>query len=455
MQYPSNSPFKSDSVAILRLATPLVGGQIAVVGMTVTDIYMAGQYSVEALAAVQLGGNIWSMITLLIIGIMIGNNPIIGNYWGARQLAKLRSQFQQVVWLAVPMGFAAALGVLLGIFILSQLEISDQVFSIARDYLLPYLFTALLLPTFYAFRSTFEGVGDTRPVLVFNSIAFALNLVFDYALVFGKLGAPELGGAGAGWATLLVMLFLLACVAIYARVSRTLRDIDLYRHFGRPQLQHMLKTLAIGVPIALNIGAEFGFFAVIPLLIAHLGPTVIGAHAVAINIDSLAFMVPLSIAQALTILVAQAEGRGDSETARRICLTGFKIVFLLALVLSALKVLLRHDLAGLFSAEPEITRLAADLFLFAAVLGCVDCLQIACSGALRGFQDVKVPLLIQVVAFWVIAFPIAYSLALTDYWGSAWGVKGFWLGMIIAASCASIGLLARWYYVAARVVARG
>ena len=80
MQYPSNSRFKSDSVAILRLATPLVGGQIAVVGMTVTDIYMAGRYSVEALAAVQLGGNIWSIITLLIIGIMIGNNPIIGNY---------------------------------------------------------------------------------------------------------------------------------------------------------------------------------------------------------------------------------------------------------------------------------------------------------------------------------------------------------------------------------------
>lgn len=209
------------------------------------------------------------------------------------------------------------------------------------------------------------------------------------------------------------------------------------------------------MPIALNIGAEFGFFAVISLLIAHLGPKVIGAHAAATNIDSLAFILPLSVARALTILVAQAEDRGESKTARRICLTGFKIVFRPTLVVSALKVLLRHDLAGLFSAEPEITRLAADLFLFATALGCVDCLQIACSGALRGFQDVKVPLLIQIVAFWVIAFPIAYSLALTDYWGSAWGVKGFWLGMIIAASCASIGLLARRHHVAARVVASG
>ena len=138
----------------------------------------------------------------------------------------------------------------------------------------------------------------------------------------------------------------------------------------------------------------------------------------------------------------------------RICLSGFKIVIFLAFVLSALKVILRHNLAGLFSTEPEITLLAADLFLFAAALGCINCLQIACSGALRGFQDVKVLLLIQITAFWVIAFPIAYSLALTDYWGTAWGVKGFWMGMIIAASCASIGLFARWNYTTSKDVTR-
>ena len=436
--------FADNARSLMRLAAPLIMGQIAVVGMTVTDIYIAGQVDADTLAALQLGGSVWSLINLMVIGIMIANSPIIGNFWGARQFDRVRFQFQQALWLALPIGLVVVGAVLAGIYALSYLDVSDRVYQIAKGYLYPFVITGFMFPAFFAFRTTFEGMGDTRPVLVFNSAAFILNGILDYALVFGHFGLPQLGGVGAAWATVVVMIFLLSCMAIYGRRSKTMRTVDLYQNFALPNLSSLADTLRLGIPIALNIAAEFSFFAVIPFMIAHLGAEVVGAHAIAINIDSLAFMVPLGLAQALTIKVSHAQGSGNPAEARVFCLAGFKLVLMLGLIMSLAKIVFRHDIAMLFTSNIDVQLITANLFFFAAALGAVDCLQMACSGALRGYKDTRVPLVIQVVAFWVIAFPIAYSLALTDFWGPPLGVYGFWIGTVIAASIAATCLLIRW-----------
>ena len=448
----SRPRFIDNARSLLRLAAPLILGQIAVVGMTVTDIYMAGQVDPDTLAALQLGGSIWSMINLMVIGIMIANSPIVGNFWGAGKPEKIRFQFQQVLWLAVPLGLVVISAVLLGIYLVGQLDITDNVYLITTGYLYPFVITGLIFPAFYAFRTTFEGIGDTRPVLVFNSLAFILNGILDYVLVFGKFGLPALGGVGAGWATAVVMVLLVTCMAIYAQRSTSVKSLDLYHEFAAPNLKSMADTLRLGIPIALNIAAEFSFFAVIPFMIAHLGSEMLAAHAITINIDALAFMVPLGIAQALTIKISHAQGSGNPHEARMICLVGFKLVLMLALVTSSLKILLRNDIASLFTADPGVQIIAANLFFFAAALGLIDCLQMACSGALRGYKDARIPLVIQVIAFWVIAFPIAYSIALTDFWGPPLGVYGFWMGTVIAASIAATCLIYRWNLVSKREI---
>ena len=429
---------------LLRLAGPLMLGQLAVVGMTVTDIYMAGQVGADTLAALQLGGSIWAMISLLVIGIMIGNSPIIGNFWGAGQPEKVRFQFQQGLWLSLPMSIAVCCAILLGIQLLGSLDISPEVYRIARGYLLPYLITGFMFPAFFAFRSSFEGVGDIRPVMIFNAMAFFLNAILDYILVFGKLGFPAMGGIGAAWATTVVMTFLLVAMAAYGRYASNMKRLQLYQQFAAPSAAAIAGILRLGIPIALMIAAEVGFFAIIPMMIAHLGANVLGAHAITNNLDSLAYMIPLGLGQALTIKVSHAMGRGDPLDARQICLTGFKLVFVLALILGSIKILLRHDFAEMFSPEPEVQVIAASLFFFSAALGCFDSMQMAASGALRGYKDARVPLIIQIIAFWVIAFPIAYSLALTDFWGEPIGVYGFWIGLVIAACLASMMMLYRW-----------
>lgn len=438
------STFVQDAGVLLRLAGPLMLGQIAVVGMTVTDIYMAGQVSADDLAALQLGGSIWAMINLLVIGIMIGNSPIIGNFWGAGKTDRVCFQFQQGLWLALPMGVIVCGAILLGVFLLGRLDISPEVYRIARGYLLPYLITGFMFPAFFAFRATFEGIGDIRPVMVFNCLAFVLNGILDYILVFGKLGFASMGGIGAAWATTVVMVFLLLAMIIYGRQANNLKHLQLYGQFSAPSSRAIGDILRLGIPISLTIAAEVGFFAIIPMLIAHLGASVLGAHAITNNLDSLAYMIPLGVGQALTIMVSHSQGRLDPVAARKICITGFKLVFLLAMLLGSIKILLRHDFAEMFSPEAEVQVIAASLFFFSAALGCFDSLQMSCSGALRGYKDARGPLIIQVIAFWIIAFPIAYSLALTDFWGEPMGVFGFWAGLIIASSIASLAMLYRW-----------
>ena len=428
-------------------------GQIAVVGMTVTDIYMAGQVSANDLAALQLGGSIWAMISLLVIGIMIGNSPIIGHFWGANQLDKVRFQFQQGLWLSLPMGAAVCGAILLGVALLAQLDISAEVYRIARGYLLPYLITGFMFPAFFSFRATYEGMGDIRPVMVFNCLAFVLNAILDYILVFGHLGFPAMGGIGAAWATTVVMFFLLLAMVLYGVKAKNIRRLKLYQQFSAPNADAIAGILRLGIPISLTIAAEIGFFAIIPMLIAHLGANVLGAHAITNNLDSLAYMIPLGIGQALTIKVSHAQGRMDPLAARQICVTGFKLVFLLALVLGSIKILLRYDFAAIFSPVAEVQMIAASLFFFSAALGCFDSLQMSCSGALRGYKDARGPLIIQVISFWVIAFPIAYSLALTDYWGEPMGVYGFWAGLVIASSIASLSMLYRWNLVSRAKIA--
>ena len=447
------STFIGDASDLLRLAGPLMLGQIAVVGMTVTDIYMAGQVSANDLAALQLGGSIWAMISLLVIGIMIGNSPIIGHLWGANQLDRVRFQFQQGLWLSLPMGIAVCGAILLGLALLGQLDISDEVYRIAKGYLLPYLITGFMFPAFFAFRATYEGIGDIRPVMLFNCLAFVLNAILDYILVFGYLGFPAMGGIGAAWATTVVMFFLLLAMVVYGLKAKNIKKLQLYQQFSAPSRTAIAGILRLGIPISLTIAAEIGFFAIIPMLIAHLGANVLGAHAITNNLDSLAYMIPLGIGQALTIKVSHAQGRMDPLAARRICVTGFKLVFLFALILGSLKILLRYDFAAIFSPVAEVQVIAASLFLFSATLGCFDSLQMSCSGALRGYKDARGPLVIQVIAFWVIAFPIAYSLALTDFWGEPMGVYGFWAGLIIASSIASLSMLYRWNLVSKAKIA--
>ena len=191
---------------LIRLALPVTVGQLAIVGMGITDIIISGQFGTDDLAGVSLGSAVFNLSIMLTVGIVLGNGPIIGQFFGAGDNQQLRRQFQSCLWLCLPLGLLCAGLVGAGIFTLPWLDSADTVTEVALAYLWPMIGAAFLLPFMMAYRTTFESMGHARPAMVFNLLGFLLNIPLDYALVVGQWGLPALGGAGCGWASLFVSI---------------------------------------------------------------------------------------------------------------------------------------------------------------------------------------------------------------------------------------------------------
>ncbi len=417
---------------LIRLAAPVTVGQLAIVGMSVTDIIIAGRFGTNDLAGISLGSSIFNLAIMLTIGIVLGNGPIVGQLYGAGNYPLLRRQFQSCLWLCLPLGLMCASFVGLGILILPWLDATDAVAGIAHHYLLPMIGSAALLPFIMAYRTTFESMGYAKPAMIFNLLGFLINIPLDYALVTGKAGLPALGGAGCGWATLIVSASIVLSESLYARYARPLLSYQLFAGFGWPSLARIRETLHVGLPIGGAILAEGGFFLIIPLFIAHLGAVVVSGHSIAISFDWVMFMVPMGIAQAIAVLTAHELGQNNPTLARRICFAGLCLTAAIALVQASLVVLFRHPLAGLFSPDTAVQELAALLLVYAAAFRVFDAINVGGNGALRGYKDTRITMVLAASGYWLIGFPLSYSLALTHWWGPPMGVEGFWVGMVTA-----------------------
>lgn len=426
---------------IVRLALPVTVGQLAIVGMSITDIIISGKLSTDDLAGVSLGSAVFNLAIMLTVGIVLGNGPIIGQFFGSGNLQSLRRQFQSCLWLCLPLGIFCACLVGIGIFALPQLDTDNTVSKVAISYLWPMLGAAFLLPFMMAYRTTFESMGHARPAMIFNLIGFLANIPLDYALVLGKWGLPALGGAGCGWASLLVSIFIVAGETLYARFASPLSSYGLLTKITLFDIHRIKETLRVGLPIGGAILAEGGFFLIIPLFIAHLGAAVISGHSIAISFDWVMFMVPMGISQAIAVLSAHELGQRNPALARQICFSGLALTTVIALIQAGLVIAFRHQIAALFSPDPQVRELAAQLLIYAATFRVFDAINVGGNGALRGYKDTRITLILAVSGYWLIGFPLSYSLALTDIWGTPLGVEGFWVGMVVTlifTSCLTV-----------------
>ncbi len=449
---PVNNTFAANSARMFKLALPITVGQLAIVGMSVTDIIIAGRLSTNDLAAVTLGSTVFNLSIMLVIGIILGNGPIIGRLFSAGKIAALRNQFQNCLWLCLPLGLLCSVFIGTGIALLPRLDSPAVITDIATSYLLPMIGSAFLLPYIMAFRTTFESMGQARTAMVFNLAGFIINIPLDYALVMGDWGLPALGGAGCGWATFFVSLFIVSGEALYARRSSTLRAYQLLDAKLPIDSQRIKETLRIGLPIGGAILAEGGFFLLIPLLVAHLGAITVSGHSVAISFDWMMFMVPMGISQAISILVAHEMGLHRPHQAQRICATGLGLTAVIALCQGIFVLFFRHQIAALFSPDLAVQELAAALLVYAAIFRVFDAINIGGNGALRGYKDTRITLLLASIGYWLVGFPLAYSLALTNLWGPALGVEGFWIGIVIALALTASLTSARVYSTARNAV---
>jgi len=427
---------RATATELKRLATlggPLVVSNLAVVSMGVTDTIVAGRAGEVDLAGLALGASIWAVCAVTLLGLLAAVSPIVAHLRGARDEQGCAQQLQQALWIAL-IGGLLVVGALLAVPWWSQwIDTEEPVRRVMQQYLLALATGTLPFAMGTAARGYCEGMGQVRPVMRIYLAAAVLNIPLDILLVFGAGPIPAMGGAGCGWATALVSWCIAATLFWHAGTDPVYRALKLRALPPRPHWPTQRHLLAVGLPICIGAASEVTFFASLTVLLASYGATIVAAHQIGLNIGSLFYLVALALAQALSIRAAQLLGQGRPKRARFASAVGVGGGLVYALATGILLISLRYLFVLAYTSNTDIIAVAVNLLLLCAAFQLVDVAQAMAWGALRGYKDTRVPMVLQLFSYWIVGLTSAYWLG-----ENFWGVYGYWTGICIGLGTASI-----------------
>jgi MATE family multidrug resistance protein len=432
----------------MKLAAPVIIGQVAVFSMNFVDTVMAGRLPNReiALAALGIGGAVWSSMLMFVIGTLLAVQPSVAQLDGARMQSEAAYQTRQAFWIALGLGVPYWLLCYFSEPLLVAFRIDPAIVPQAAGYLRAISWGAPGLCLVLLLRYFSEGTGNTQPTMFYGVAGALLNIPLNYVLMFGKLGFPALGTVGCGYATSIVIwlqfLFLLAYIATH----RHYRPFSLLSRLELPNAKAILGLLKIGLPIAVAIAVEGSLFVGAALLIGRLGPVPAAAHLIAINFSALVFMIPIGLASAISIRVGNALGRGDPGAARYAGYIGLVIVLGFQTVSAATMFLAPDLIVRIYTDDVVVGTLAVSLLFYAAIFQYPDGIQMVMAGALRGYKDTRWPMLYTMISFWIVGMTLGYSLTFRYGMGPA----GMWVGMIAGLTVAAALMLRRFRRTARR-----
>ncbi|MEH6564505.1 MAG: MATE family efflux transporter [Halopseudomonas sp.] len=426
--------------ALIVLVLPIVAAQMSHTLLGFVDTAMAGRVNAEALAAVALGNSFWIPTLLFLTGVMMIVTSKVAAANGAGRLADTGPLVRQGVWLGLFIGLGCTLFLNLVRPVLVAMEIGDNLIPVTMDYLLAISLGFPAVGIMLALRGLCDGLSRTKPAMLIGFIGLALNVPANYVLVYGKLGFPAMGAVGCGVATALVMWVMLGCLLMHLKRSPSYRECGLFERFDWPRARTQGNLFGLGFPIGIALFAETSMFCVIALLIGGMGAVVVASHQVAINFSSLAFMVPFSLGLAITVRVGHNLGKSGARDALFSAKVGAVVALGFATIAAAGMYFFAARIPLLYTTDAQVISLAASLFVLAALYQFSDAIQVACAGALRGFQDTRLPMLLTMIAYWLIGLPAGYLLGISDLLGPPRGPAGFWMGLIVGLSSAALFL---------------
>jgi MATE family multidrug resistance protein len=427
--------------ATVHLALPLILAQLAAIGSNVIDAVLAGHVSAHVLGAVAVGASIWSLAIVSGIGMMMAVPPSVAQLDGAARRHEVGAVFRQALWLALGMGVLLWFAVRHAAPLIDLIGVTASLRHDVQAFLFAISWGAPALTCYFALRGLSEGLSLTRPSMYFGFSGLVLLVPLGYVLMFGKLGLSPQGAHGCGIATATVLWLEMLGFGIYVLCHRNYRGLGLVDHFEWPNLRRIGALMHIGLPMAITLLAEAGLFVATALIISTLGEDVIASHQVAINIASLFFMIPLGLAMAITVRVGNAVGRGDERGVRYAGFCGIGLTLVTQLFSAGLMLGLPHFIATLYTHDPKVIGLAAQLIVLAGLFQFSDGIQVASNGALRGLKDTRVPMAITLFAYWIIGMPVGWWLAFHQ----GMGARGMWMGLIAGLSVAALMLFIRFW----------
>mgnify|MGYP001822254037 FL=1 len=432
----------------MKLATPVIIGQVAVFSMNFVDTVMAGRLPNReiALAALGIGGAVWSSMLMFVIGTLLAVQPSVAQLDGARMQSEAAYQTRQAFWIALGLSVPYWLLCYFSEPLLVAFRIDPAIVPHAAGYLRALSWGAPGLCLVLLLRYFSEGTGNTQPTMFYGVVGALVNIPLNYVLMFGKLGFPALGPVGCGYATSIVIWLQFVFLLAYIATQRHYRPYSLLSRLEMPDAKAIFGLLKVGLPIAVAIAVEGSLFVGAALLIGRLGPVPAAAHLIAINFSALVFMIPVGLASAISIRVGNALGRGDPGGARYAGYIGLVIVFGFQTVSAAAMFLAPELIVRIYTDDVMVGSLAVSLLFYAAIFQYPDGIQMVMAGALRGYKDTRWPMLYTVISFWIVGMTLGYSLTFRYGMGPA----GMWVGMIAGLTVAAALMLRRFRRTARR-----
>jgi multidrug resistance protein, MATE family len=432
--------------ATLSLGIPLVGAQLAQLAIHTTDVVIVGRLGAEALAALVLAGQFFFTVFIFGSGFAIAVMPMVANAYGKGDVRLARRSIRMGLWVSLAYSvlmwplFHYSQNVLLA---LGQVP---HVAELASSYIRIMWLSLPAALVVAVMRALVSAIGRAQIVLYITIATLLLNAALAYCLVLGHFGFPAFGILGAAWVAVTVNVFAMLAMAAYLHFNSMTRKYELFVRFWRPDWDALHDVIHLGLPIGVTVLAEAGLFTAASLLMGSIGTIELAAHGIALQLASIAFMIPLGLAQAATVRVGVAHGRGDYADVVRASIAVVCIAATISLCGGLLFFFFSNELSGLFLDRSRgdaaaVLDYAAPLVVVAGIFQLVDGMQAVAAGLLRGLKDARVPMILALISYWPIGFVLAWIMAFP----LGLGGLGVWFGFLIGLSSAAIMLGLRFF----------
>lgn len=433
--------------ATLALAWPLVLTNLAQIALTTTDVIVLGRLGPSALAAATLGVNLYFAILLFGIGVVTATSPMMANALGRKLHAvrDVRRTFRQGLWTAWIIAIPSWLALWHAEAILLLFDQEPSLAAAAQTFVHELQWGLLPALGFIALRSFVAALERPVWALIVTGVAIMFNIAANWVLVFGHLGLPALGLRGSGMATSLSNTFLFVVLALVVTFGRKFRRYHLFGNIWRADWSRLVMLWRIGLPIGAALAFEVTVFNAAVFLMGQFGRDAIAAHAIAIQIASASFMVPMGLAQAATVRVGRAHGARDMDGVRRAGWAAFALAIGFMASMSVVMTAAPHTLIAAFidvddPANAPVVNLATSFLMCAAVFQIADGAQVVGAGMLRGLQDTRVPMIYAGLGYWGFGM----SLSLLFAFRLGFGGVGVWIGLASGLVAVAILMMRRW-----------
>ena len=430
--------FKDKFILFLKIFFPILIYQFANYSASFVDTTMTGQYNTLDLAGVSMATSIWNPFFTFLTGIVSALVPIIGHHLGRGKKEEVASDFYQFIYLALGLS-VVLLGMVLFLAppILNRIGLEAPVAAVAVRYLWFLSIGIIPLLLFSVIRSLLDSLGLTKMSMYLMLLLLPLNSGFNYLLIYGAFGVPELGGAGAGLGTSLAYWVLLGISVLVLFKQEKLKALHLEKRIPL-NMDKIKEGVRLGLPIGGTVFAEVAIFSVVGLIMAKFSSLIIASHQSAMNFSTLMYAFPMSISSAMAIVVSYEVGAKRFDDAKTyiglgrwtaLIFAGFTLTFLY---------IFRGNVASLYGNDLEFIDLTARFLTYSLFFQLADTFAAPLQGILRGYKDTVIPFYLGLVGYWGVAIPVAMVFdSLTDF-----GAYSYWIGLIISLIVS--GALYRW-----------